>query len=1030
MEDLSPGVYEHLVTNDWEHRLAAVAAHLVQRQGLNPAEAPDILARHVAELARRALRAVPTDDQLSRQVKLANEFISAIAQLAPAAIDQTDLVGSSRELLAAIVDRPMPPVVVAFPKRPQTPFSTGALLVNGRGQPRIGHEVAAEMASANEVDLLCAFIKWQGVRMLEDAIREFTTRGGRFRVITTTYLGATDQRALDRLARLGATIKVSYETASTRLHAKAWLFRRTAGTTTAYVGSSNMSRAALVDGLEWNVRISALEQPYVIDVFEGTFNEYWDDTSFEDYDPDADRERLRKALVTASGGQRTPDAAIELSGLDVNPYAFQQEILEQLAAQREVHDNWRNLVVMATGTGKTVVAALDYRRLRQAKRIESLLFVAHQEQILSQSRSVFRHVLRDGTFGELFVDGSRPTAWQHVFASVQSLHRLDLDELPPSIFDMVIVDEFHHAEAPTYTRVLDHLQPRLLLGLTATPERADGQDIRRWFDGHTSVELRLWEALERQLLAPFHYFGIHDDVDLSGLHWKRGQGYAPNELSNVYTGHEARARIILQAVRDKIDPSRMHAIGFCVSIDHANFMAARFNSAGVAAAAIISTSNAADRATALAAFRNGHLRILFTVDLFNEGVDLPLVDTILLLRPTQSATIFLQQLGRGLRRADGKACLVVLDFIGAQHAQFRFDLRYRALTGATRRGLARDVEQDFPTLPAGCHIQLDRVAKQVVLDNLRRSITIRRRELATELRHLDHTTTLADFLAETGIELEDLYRNASHGGWAGLRRDAGLDPSPAGPHDQELTKAIARILHVDDQGRLAHLRRIADGQPLAPNREATMLHLNMWGTEPGEFPKRLRRLQGDPARCDELRQVIDVLHARIHRVTRPLSVATSIPLSVHARYRRDEACAAFGITNPGAVREGVRWVKDENADIFFVTLVKTEKHYSPTTMYADRAVSPTHFQWESQNSTRANSPTGQRYIHHAARGSTVHLFLRETKETNGDLGAPPYLYVGTMRYLSHTGERPMRIQWHLDHPLPADVYHAARVAAG
>jgi hypothetical protein len=628
----------------------------------------------------------------------------------------------------------------------------------------------------------------------------------------------------------------------------------------------------------------------------------------------------------------------------------------------------------------------------------------------------------------LLVGGRQPTEWRHVFASVQSLSRFAVDELDPKRFDMVIVDEFHHAEAPTYARLLEHLRPKVLVGLTATPERSDGQDILHWFDGRPSVELRLWEALERQLLAPFQYFGIHDDVDLSSLHWKRGQGYVASELSNLYTGHHARARLILQALQDKADTTTMQAIGFCVSIDHAEFMAHYFADHGLPAAAVTSRDDAASRREAMARLADGSVRILFTVDLFNEGIDLPRIDTILLLRPTQSATIFLQQLGRGLRLAEGKAYLTVLDFIGAQHAEFRFDLRYRALTGTSRRALAREASDDFPTLPAGCHIALDRVVKDLVLDNLKRSLRLRPQDLAAELARLGDVT-LREFLTDTGLEIEDIYRSPTLKGWSGLRRLAQLTDQPS---LDRFSRALGRVLHIDDPLRIAQLQRIAAGEVPPPGRLADMLHFDLWGTKVprSEFGTKLAELHTTPESCRELRDLTDALHDRIHRVTRPLQAAPDTALWLHARYSRDEACAAFGVSDPSAVQGGVRWVEAEKADIFFVTLTKTEQHYSPTTMYADRALSPDLFQWESQNSTRAAGTVGQRYINHVAHESTVHLFLRDSKEQDGALGAPPYLYAGTMRYQSHVGERPMRVLWRLDNPLPADVLHSALVAAG
>jgi len=862
-------------------------------------------------------------------------------------------------------------------------------------------------------------------------------------VLTTTYVGATERRALDRLVDMGARVKISYETRMTRLHAKAWLFHRNTGFSTAYVGSSNLSKSALLDGLEWNVRLSAVEHGHLLDTFRATFDEYWEDPAFETYDPSSaeERDRLDQALALERG--RPTDLPIEITTLDVRPWGYQREILDELAAEREIHGHHRNLVVMATGTGKTVVAGLDYRRLREAGAVDSLLFVAHRDEILGQSLHTFRHIMRQGSFGERFVGGERPNEWRHVFASVQSLARVDLQrDLPPNQFDMVIVDEFHHAssETATYARLLHHLQPKVLLGLTATPERADGQPILGWFGGHTAVELRLWEALERGLLAPFQYFGVHDETDLRSIQWRRGTGYDITELTNLYTALDARLAIVLQTLQDKVtDIGRMRALGFCVSIDHAEYMARRFNDAGIPSAAVTSRTPMADRRAALEALRNQELNTVFTVDLFNEGVDVPEIDTVLFLRPTESATVFLQQLGRGLRLADDKPCLTVLDFIGNQHGRFRFDLRYRALTGSSRRGLQRDIERGFPALPAGCHIELDRVAGEIVLKNVRAALQVDWKGLVSELRQLG-PCTLSEFLAETGLEIDDVYRRA-RGGWADLRRMAGHDDRGPGAEDAQLGRSIGRMLHIDDLERLHFLSAILTAaEPPSTRglsgraaRLVAMAHFALWGWNQSldHIDERLRRLWDNPARKEELSEVIEVLHSRVRRITRPETPGGDRPLHVHARYSLAELLAAFGVPNPAASRgSGVKWVEPDHADVFWFNLRKTEKHFSPTTMYADRAISPSLFQWESQNATSSSSPTGSRYITHRDRGSTVHLFFRDSKESDGDLGAPAYLYAGPATYVSHTGDRPMRIIWKLDFELPADVFHSARVAAG
>jgi superfamily II DNA or RNA helicase len=974
-------------------------------------------------------RETSKDNALDRQIGVTNRIAQAIASVVANSVTPRDLVADGHELLLAIAADRHPDGTVAFPERPDIPLTTSALLVNGRDQPQIGREVVKELASADQVDLLCAFIKWHGLRLIEDGLRRFIERGGKLRVITTTYIGATERKALDRLIEMGAEVKISYETRTTRLHAKAWLFHRDSQLDTAYVGSSNLSKTAMTDGKEWNVRLARAEQAHLLETFRATFEEYWADPSFETYDPKRDTERLDKALQKESGGPT--DLPLQITNIAVTPYPYQREILDELAAARELHDHWRNLAVMATGTGKTVVAALDYKRLLAQGAVKSLLFVAHQKEILKQSLLTFRQTLQDGSFGELLVDGQRPQEWRHVFASIQSLSRLDID---PDHFDMVIVDEFHHAEAATYTRLLDRLTPKVLLGLTATPERSDGADILHWFDGgKPTVELRLWEALERDLLVPFHYFGIHDATDLSHLTWRRGTGYDITELTNLYTGHETRVAMVIKALTDKLaDVRTMRAVGFCVSIKHAEFMADRFNQRGIPSVALTSATERGDREQALEDLRKHKINTVFTVDLFNEGVDVPQIDTVIFLRPTESATVFLQQLGRGLRFHEDKPCLTVLDFVGRQNVNFRFDLRYRALTGDSPGQLERDVQDGFPTLPAGCHIDLDREVSKLVLDNLKRAIGQNKKAIIAELHSLAEKS-LAEFLQETQIELEDLY-SGTRGGWVGLRRAAGLeDRSPADVEDDKsLASGISRMLHIDDPERIAFLRDVLSGeQPprwegadSRRRRLLAMLHASIDGRLPlSALERNVARLWQNPARRDELLDITDVLYARLHRITPVLNEEEHIPLHLHATYTKDEILAAYGMEKPRSWMAGVRWMPEEQADIFFVTINKTEQHFSPQTMYSDRAISPTEFQWESQHVTREGSRTGLRYIHHADRGSTVYLFLRENK---GD----PFTYAGPMTYMSHEGERPMRIRWDLAYELPADIFRYAKVTTG
>jgi superfamily II DNA or RNA helicase/HKD family nuclease len=1019
---LEPGLHEALLTEAvHEARLAVErAGGQVEVGALDPAELPRVLARHVEHVVRRALGVRGVDP-----AALVQSLLARVGEFSAQASAGEAVHGLS-EVRAVHAQAGRSPV-----RRPSTPLSSSAIFTNGPDEPSIGGELRRELESADRVDLLMAFVKVQGLRLIDGPVGDFLARGGTFRVISSTYLGATDRKALDRLVELGAEVRVAYESNRTRLHAKAWLFHRATGYSTAYVGSSNLSQSAMVQGLEWNVRLAAAESPHLFEKFRATFEAYWAGGEFETYDPerfDAHIQRQRQGRV---------DGGVRFDLFDIRPLPHQQEMLDRLEAERKLHDRWRNLVVAATGTGKTVLAALDFRRVRAELGDPTLLFVAHRKEILEQSLHTFRGVLRDNTFGELLVDAQEPTAWRHVFASIQTLARRDLD---PRQFAVIIVDEFHHAAADTYDRFLNRMEPTLLVGLTATPERHDGRSVTARFHDRFAVELRLWEALDRELLCPFHYFGINDEVDLRAVKWARG-GYDTSGLENLYTGNDIRVRLVLDQLRQKVaDIRAMRALGFCVSIAHAEFMARCFQMAGVPALAVSSSTPRDARDSARSALELGTINAIFTVDLYNEGVDIPRADTILLLRPTESPTVFLQQLGRGLRSAPDKACCTVLDFIGQQHRSFRFDLRFRALTGVSRRELVDAIEAGFPRLPAGCHIQLDRVAREHVLANVRAAVPTRRDRMAAELRDLSRDVGLGDFLHATMLDLEDVYRTRGWT-WLGLRRLAGL-PAPGDGVSDELAKAVAGLLHVDDSDRLTVWRRELereappDVERVSPRtrRLLTMLHFLLRGVQApvASLQASLDALWGDEGARAELRELLALLDGRTDHLTHALGDPLGVPLRVHGRYTRDEVLAAFDYLQPTAPishREGVYFDKATGTDVFFITLEKSETHFSPTTRYEDYPLARDRFHWQSQNATSRESATGRRYLGSREGLGPVLLFVRLRRKDDRQLTAP-YLFLGPARLESAEGDRPISIVWRLTRPMPAETYERAKVVGG
>lgn len=1040
-EDLTPGLHEALITEELLLRIerARALGWIVESRAIYDATLAEILARHIHDAVRDRIAAVPasTLDRRRVQVDLANRVLQALAT-DPLERDPTALIDADAELLLE-VEQPLAGDRTWQPTpRPGIPLRDSVLLVNGHHDLQIGTQVALELQSADRVDLLCAFVRFAGLRLIRSELAEFLLRGGHMRVIASVYTGSTEKRALDELVGLGAKVKVSYETSQTRLHAKAWLFHRNSEYHTAYVGSSNLTHSALLDGLEWNVRVTEVENAGIIRQIAATFEQYWNEPEFETYDPRVDGDRLQAALDAENQPGAAP-APYRLS-IHVEPKPFQVEILEALDAERQ-REHFRNLVVAPTGTGKTWVSAFDYQRLRSAG-YERLLFVAHRNEILQQSQEVFRLVLDDPLFGERHVASERPSHWEHVFASIQSLSRT-IDQLDPTRFDVVIVDEFHHAEADTYRRLLEHLQPRVLIGLTATPERADGQEIWHWFDERVASEMRLWEALDQGLLCPFHYLGIGDGTDLRGVGFQRGR-YVTAELEDLLTGDHVRAQRIVEALGEWVlDPTKMRALGFCVGIHHARFMAEQFKAAGLPSVALDGETKAVDRAEAVRQLRRGELRAIFTVDIFNEGVDIPEVDTILLLRPTESATVFLQQLGRGLRWAEGKSVLTVLDFIGQAHADYRFDIRYRAMVGGTRKQVERALEHGFPLMPPGCAIRLDEIAQEIVLANLRTSIRNTRRALADDLKALPSSTTLGGFLEASSFDLPDVYSTPGSGTtFTSARRAAGHVRGTPDAIESEYAKALGRMLHVGDEERYSQWRSwLTARTPPVPDANGSRDHrlqlmlfaaLGQRDRPITELHAAFAELWRAPLIREELVELLDVLRDRTRLDSRPIDPNGVVPIHSHATYGLYEIVAAYGLASQGKLREnreGVLWAEADQSDLFFITLNKSDEDYSPTTRYQDYPVSPTLFHWESQARTRTDSPTGQRYINHLARGSRVILFLRENRRDDRDVSAP-YLCLGPARHVSHKSERPMQIIWELERPMPSEIFQLAKVAAG
>ncbi|KAA1189113.1 DUF3427 domain-containing protein [Pseudohalioglobus sediminis] len=559
---------------------------------------------------------------------------------------------------------------------------------------------------ADDIAIATAFIRMTGVRLIQGALEDALERGARVRVLTGDYLGVTDPQALRYLMLLheqGAEVKVFESRGKTSFHMKAYLFTRSESATDAegcaFIGSSNLSHAALVSGLEWNLKVDQAEDH---DRFARILCEYetlYANPSCKTLSHEWIDEYIQR-IPEASAAPPASEPGQDEQVPPPEPNAIQLEALEALAASRQ-QGYRRGLVVLATGLGKTWLSAFDSQQMN-AKRV---LFVAHREEILKQAEETFVRIRPDVKVGR-YNGQKKELDVDMLFASVQTLGQAShLKLFGREHFDYIVVDEFHHAAASTYRKLLVHFEPRFLLGLTATPERTDQSDILALCDDNLVYTKDLFHGIETKLLCPFIYFGIADEVNYQEITWRNGK-FDPQQLENQLATN-ARARHNFRHWQDK---HQSRTLAFCISKKHADFMSDYFNRQGIHTASVHSDSEMR-RNEALSLLEQGRLQVIFSVDLFNEGVDLPAIDTVLMLRPTESKIIFLQQLGRGLRNSSGtgKDQLVVLDFIGNHVSFFRKPeaLFNVGVTTKDRKAFIDDVRKKNLELPAGCFVNYD-----------------------------------------------------------------------------------------------------------------------------------------------------------------------------------------------------------------------------------------------------------------------------------------------------------------------------------
>jgi len=1042
------GLYEQLINKIVLSQINQLDRErfFISETNIDKVEAAKVLSQYLGKVIRYALSLIVGDDSVEKQIDLANRIIRLLKEELGHQDFDNDLIAVEAKILSAIfskidagftdIDKHLKAIT------PYSRLSHSELFTGSNAGISLESEIKKEILSADKVNFLVSFIKWTGIRIFERELTEFTERGGILQIITTSYMGATDLKAVEFLASLKNTeVKVSYNTENERLHAKAYLFYRNTGFHTGYIGSSNLSRSALTNGLEWNLKITTQEISHIIDKFQKTFDTYWQDKEFEYFDSLKDVGRLRSALKK----EKNTEVANISAFFDIKPFHYQEEILEKLSTERKVHHRNRNLLVAATGTGKTVISAFDYKRFRQENPTSKLLFIAHRKEILQQAQATFQGVLKDQNFGELWVDGLMPDRMEYVFASIQTFNnRIEEFNLSPNYYDFIVIDEVHHIAASSYRSILEKFTPSVLLGLTATPERMDGEDILKDFCDTIAAEIRLPEALNRKLLCPFQYFGVTDNVDLSKITWQNGR-YLPGELSRLYTQNDLRVNHILMNISKYLNNiHNVRALCFCATQEHAQFMAEKFTLAGLKADYLVSSRNN-ERSELRWKFTQKEINYLFVVDIFNEGVDIPEIDTVLFLRPTESLTVFLQQLGRGLRLADNKDCLTVLDFVGNSRPEYDYEGKFRALIGKTTTPIQKEIEDDFPHLPLGCSIVLEKKAKEFILENIRNATSLNRNQLIQKIQNYQHQTTLPlslnNFTKFYHIPLQLVYKRGS---WKRLCQLAGKIDEMEEINEKEIHRAIhKKWLSCHSYSYFEFIKKLAENNfNVEVNEMSTtekqmclMLHYDVWQDAEGfaSLEESVHAIGKNPVLNQEIIEVMEILSNQIDYLETDIALLLQQPLKVHSRYTREQILAAFGFSTfeiKSNIREGVAISKDKKIELLFITLNKSEKDFSPTTLYEDFAISETLFHWQSQNNVKQESAKGLSYINHQKEGKKILLFVREKGEDEfgNTMGS---VFLGEAKINDYYGSKPMSIKWELKEPMPPYLWKdSAKMAVG
>ncbi|MCY8507336.1 DUF3427 domain-containing protein [Bacillus atrophaeus] len=1016
-----------------------------QLQTVSPKEYTEVLTLHTAKQLSEKFQALVDQDQYDQAIKLSENVASLLGDDTTFSLPLSMVLYSLNEM--------------EIPVSEHFSLTRLNLLGNHHAHHNFFKTLKNEMLTSDRVDFMVSFTRWSGVQLLIPPLQELAKRNVPVRIITSTYMGITEPKALKQLMQFQNVELRIVNDYQQSFHTKAYLFERQSGQHSVIIGSSNLSQAALTTGYELNVRIPETSYLPVFQQTKEVFNNVWREKT-----QPVDNQFLQAYEEFQAASQKMSASLVSQNSLyqtKMKPNPMQEQALENLKKTRE-QGKAKAVIIAATGTGKTYLAAFDFAEYQPGK----YLFIAHREELLTKAIETFENVTNDCENFGLLTGSKKEWDKPFLFSTVQTLHKKEtLEYFAPDEFDYIVIDEFHHAEASTYQSVLDYFKPTFLLGLTATPERLDGKDVLQICDHNVVYEIRLRNALEAELLAPFHYFGIPDHtIDYDKVKVKNGT-YDERSLVNHLKNHERVDYVIKMIDMYGFHGEKMCGLGFCTNIEHAKYMSAEFNQLGYHTTCLTGQDSSTRRQEVIRELEDPHhsLELIFTVDIFNEGIDIPKLNLLLFLRPTESPTIFIQQLGRGLRKTDDKEFVTVLDFIGNYQKSFIIPL---ALSGQTsQKSFDKDslrvaVTHEFADLPGGSYVDLSTVTKKEILnkiDTIKLNTDAMLKTLYKQFKHeLGRSPELVDFLyseqapgliffikkykswVQTKRKMEDLNTTDEE-----ILRDSLVLEMVARLEQQlpikwpyellillcgfnsnkitvdEVKKALENQFHTQIQSNTHNslikrsMERLATPYQKQKWRFGS-IEDNMFKLQP-EIGERIHHPLFGPYIQERIHYGLTEFR-RMNNIE--ALVSNELQLTLYQTYTRNELIYLFQSTDQeGTWREGVKRVR--NHYLIFINLNKSES-VEDHLLYKDYFIDPRHFHWQSQNQTSHESNVGQNFIYHKQREYHIHLFVRKCNEMHGI--TLPFTYLGEADYVSSHGDKPMNIKWKLHQPVPENLY--------